>query len=85
MHQPTSNEARVKTRPGSQADRAAVASNMDRIADAVSSAPEIDLRKIEALRRELSRGTYEVDPDRIAMKFLHLNAALHKSGRRRVR
>ena len=83
MHQRTSNEARIKTKSGRQADRAAVASNLDRIADAAPGAPEIDLCKVEAVKKALSHGTYEVNPDRIARKLLRLDAALQKSGRRR--
>lgn len=64
-------------------ERQAVASNLDKIADAVSGAPEIDREKVEAVKDALSRGVYEVDPDRIARKLLNLDAALNGSGTRR--
>lgn len=70
------NEAPIKKTPAHLADRAAVASSLDEIADAVRGAPDIDARKIKAARDALASGTYQVDPDRIARKLLRLDIAL---------
>lgn len=74
---------RIRTKPVYTADRAAVASNLDRIVDAISEAPDVDRGKVDAAKDALSRGVYEVNPDRIARKLLNLDAAL--SGTRRCR
>ncbi len=75
------SEAPTRKGPLYPADRAAVASSLDQIADAVGKAPDVDLRKVKAARDALANGTYEVNPDRIARKLLRLDTALSHGGR----
>lgn len=70
------SDTRTKPDSGGLARRAAVASNFHRIADAVAAAPDVDTRKVEAVREALACGEYEIDPDRIARKILGLDQAL---------
>lgn len=65
------------------ADRAAVALNLQRIADAVSEAPDFDTRKVKSAREALDRGVYEVNIERIAEKLIQFGTTLRDSGRLR--
>lgn len=67
-------EAHIKKHAIHVADRATVASNLKRIADAVSHAPDIDTSKVEAAKDALARGTYEINAERIADKLLQIDA-----------
>lgn len=55
-----------------------MASRLEQISDAIADAPEIDAGKVKAAKDALSRGTYEVDPRRIADKLLHLDRAFRR-------
>ncbi len=58
------------------ADLATVASNLTRIADAVSDAPDFDTGKVASARAALDRGEYEVNAERIAEKLMQIDATL---------
>lgn len=53
-------------------------SRLPQISDAIPDAPEIDVSKIEAARNALARGTYEIDPDRIADELMRLEGILRQ-------
>lgn len=42
----------------------------------VAELPVVDTRRVEAVRSALAEGRYEIDPQRIAGKFLQLERAL---------
>jgi flagellar biosynthesis anti-sigma factor FlgM len=71
-------EGLIKTNSVNIAERAAVESRLPQISDAVPDAPEVDVSKIEAVRDALSRGTYEIDPRRIADELLRRNSILRQ-------
>lgn len=64
-------------------EREAVAANLQRIAAAVGDAPDVDAERIEATRDALSRGVYEVNPERIAEKLIRFDTALSNAHRKR--
>ncbi|MDZ7842371.1 MAG: flagellar biosynthesis anti-sigma factor FlgM [Gammaproteobacteria bacterium] len=64
-------------------DMAVVASNLTRIADAVSEAPDIDTGKVASARAALNRGEYQVDAERIAEKLMQIDATLRSTPQRR--
>lgn len=58
-----------------------MASNLKRIADAVSDAPDCDARRVRSAREALARGEYEVDAKRIAEKLLQIDSVARDSAR----
>lgn len=60
---------------------AVVASNLKRIADAVSAAPDIDDGRVRAARDALAQGRYEVNTERIAEKLIQIDTVSRRNGR----
>lgn len=76
-----SNEARINKVSNHIAVPAVVASNLKRIAEAVSEAPDIDTGRVRAARDALARGVYEVNTERIAEKLIEIDTASRGNGR----
>jgi len=72
---------RIKKPLSHLADPAAVAANLERIADAAPAAPDFDPRRVEAVKDALARGVYEIDAGRIADTLIQLDPALRLAGR----
>lgn len=66
-------EGLIKTNAANLAERAAVASSLKEISDAMANAPDIDEEKIRSIKDSLSRGAYRIEPRRIAEKLLRLD------------
>lgn len=73
-------EGLIKTNNANLAERAAVASRLPEISEAIAGAPDVDRRKVESVREALARGAYRVDPGRIANKLIQLEKALLNGG-----
>lgn len=76
-------EALIKTYSRHPGDRASVASNLERITQIASGAPEVDTWKVEGIKDALSRGTYRINPERIAEKLIHMDTALQHRHRQK--
>lgn len=57
-----------------------MASNFERIAEAVSDAPDLDTGRVEAARNALARGEYKVSAERIAEKLIQIHAVARAGG-----
>ena len=58
------------------------ASQLKQIADAVEQTPDVDSKRVEAARRSISNGDFEINAGRIAEKMIALDTALHRSSQR---
>lgn len=52
------------------------AARLQRLEAALSEMPDIDQRRVEALRREIESGAYRTDPERVAQKLVALERML---------
>jgi negative regulator of flagellin synthesis FlgM len=52
------------------------AARLQRLEAAVSEMPDVDQRRVEALRREIESGAYRADPERVADKLVALERLL---------
>lgn len=74
-------EARIKHHVIPVADPATLASNLNRIADAVADAPDFDTEGVAEVREALARGAYEINVERIADKLIEIDEARRAIGR----
>jgi len=61
---------------GDSGDRASVASRLKQIAERVPHAPDIDTGEVAAVRQAVDRGTYRINPERIAEGLIRMDTAL---------
>lgn len=75
-----SKEAHINKNSNHIVVPAVVASNLKRIADAVSAAPDIDGGRVRAARDALARGEYEINTERIAEKLIEIDTVSRHNG-----
>ncbi len=66
------------------ADRVSItstASFLQQAEEAVKAAPDVDVKRVEAIRQTIESGTFDIDANRIADKLIAFEAALHKIDR----
>lgn len=78
-----SKEARINKVSNDIVVPAVVASNLERIAEAVAEAPDIDTDRVQAAKDALARGVYEINPERIAEKLMQIDTASRGNERAR--
>lgn len=54
------------------------ASNLQALEKAISAAPEVDQQKVDAVRKSINEGSYQVDSERTATKLINFDTALPK-------
>lgn len=62
----STSAARGATAPRDQVTLTGTSRQLQRLAMAVAAAPEVDMRRVEALRALIDKGHYELDARRIA-------------------
>ena len=74
----TSTETRPETRPVSEdtVSLSAESTQVRSLQQQLESVPEVDVEKVEAIKREIARGNYPLDPERIAENLISLEKAL---------
>jgi negative regulator of flagellin synthesis FlgM len=80
-NQPSGRTEQAATTP--QLDLADVGTTqalLTQIAQAASDVPTVDQAKVDALRRQIEGGSYQVNPQQIAQKMLGLDAGLPAVG-----
>lgn len=77
------SEAHINKHSIQAAHRAAVAANLKRIAAAVADAPDFDRARVDAARRALARGVYEIDVERIAENLIRYGVPRRDIGNHR--
>lgn len=53
------------------------ASQLSSLYQQLDAVPVVDTQRVEALREAISNGSYEIDPARVAEKFLSFENTLH--------
>lgn len=71
-------EALINTYSTNTGDRESVARKLERIAECVSEASDVDAAVVASIREAVSRGQYRVEPDRIAEKLIELDTELQR-------
>lgn len=54
---------------------------LQQVADAAANAPDIDVKRVEAIKRAIDSGTFEVDAKRVAEKMIAFDSVVSKAGR----
>ncbi len=49
------------------------------VENAISELPEVNTERVEAIRKAIAEGSYQIDPSRIADKLMQLENALGKA------
>lgn len=57
------------------------ASRLQSLESVVKQTPQVDQHKVAALRHAIADGSYQVDSNRVAQKFMRFEAAMHGSGK----
>ena len=74
---PTGNTA-----PTSAADTVSItgtASQLQALEKQLASLPVVDVQRVDAVKREISSGTFEINPPRIADKMIQIESAISQS------
>ena len=53
-----------------------VASQLQALEKQLASLPVVDVQRVDAVKREISSGTFEIDPPRIADKMIQIESAI---------
>jgi len=55
------------------------ASQLQALEKQLSSLPVVDVQRVDSVKREISNGTFEIDPPRIADKMIQIESAISQS------
>ncbi|MDH5471450.1 MAG: flagellar biosynthesis anti-sigma factor FlgM [Gammaproteobacteria bacterium] len=68
----------TKTRPSSEdtVSLSAESSQIKSLQQQLDAVPEVDIEKVDAIKREIAKGNYPLDPERIAENLISLEKAL---------
>ena len=73
-----SAETSTSPRPPSEdtVSLSAESSQVRSLQQQLDAVPEVDVEKVEAIKREIAKGNYPLDPERIAENLINLEKAL---------
>lgn len=54
------------------------ASQLRSLEQQLSSLPVVDIQRVDAVKREISNGTFEIDPPKIADKMIQIESAINQ-------
>ena len=76
--QTSSSDSSAETRPASEdtVSLSAESGQVRSLQQQLDALPEVDVEKVEAIKREIARGNYPLDPERIAENLINLEKAL---------
>ena len=74
----TSPDSSAETRPASEdtVSLSAESGQVRSLQQQLDAVPEVDVEKVEAIKQEIARGNYPLDPERIAENLINLEKAL---------
>ena len=74
----TSADSSAETRPASEdtVSLSAESGQVKSLQQQLDAVPEVDTEKVEAIKREIAKGNYPLDPERIAENLINLEKAL---------
>ena len=74
----TSSDSSTEARPSSEdtVSLSAESGQIKSLQQQLDSVSEVDTEKVEAIKREIARGNYPLDPERIAENLINLEKAL---------
>ena len=73
--------AAPSTNPGSASDTVSLtgtASQLRSLEQHLASLPVVDIQRVDSVKREISNGTFEIDPPRIADKMIQIESAINQ-------
>lgn len=56
------------------------AKQLGRLESSVSASPVVDTQRVEAVKKAISNGEYEIDPAKVASKLMQFESALKPEG-----
>ena len=73
-----SSDSSVETRTSSEdtVSLSAESGQVRSLQQQLDAVPEVNIEKVEAIKREIARGNYPLDPERIAENLINLEKAL---------
>ena len=73
-----STDVSAEARPASEdtVSLSAESSQVRNLQQQLDAIPEVDIEKVEAIKREIAKGNYPLDPERIAENLINLEKAL---------
>lgn len=74
----TSTDTGNETRPATEdtVSLSAESNQVRSLQQQLDAIPEVDTQKVEAIKREIAKGNYPLDPERIAENLINLEKAL---------
>jgi len=54
------------------------ASQLHALEQHISSLPVVDIQRVDAVKRQISNGTFEINPPRIAEKMIQIESAINQ-------
>lgn len=75
----TANPALSTTQASSNVNLTQTATSLQALEKAIAAAPEVDQQKVDAVRKAINEGTYQIDPEQTADKLINFDTALPKS------
>ena len=77
----SAKESVDRAAPADRVSITSTASLLQQAEEALKTAPDVDVKRVEAIKKAIENGTFEIDANRVAEELIAFESTLNKAGR----